>query len=85
MTSVASLPENIAAYARVQNALEADHWGEYVVFFDGEMRGTFPTFPEAMVFAIERWGRGPYLIRQIGRPPFVMPASVQYRRIYAEG
>ena len=82
---VATLSENIAAYAKAQNALETNHWGEYAVFYDGDMQGTFQEFHEAMAFAAERWGRGPYLIRQVGRPPLVMPASVQFRRIYADG
>ena len=82
---VATLSENIAAYERAQIALESDHRGEYAVFYGGEMQGTFREFHEAMAFASERWGRGPYLIRQVGRPPVVMPASVQFRRVYADG
>ena len=82
---VATMSQNIAAYEKVRGALETDHWGEFAVFYDGEMKGAFQEFPEAMAFAAEQWGRGPYLIRQVGRPPLVMPASVQFRRIYADG
>lgn len=84
MACVATLSENIDAYEEVRNSLEADQRGRYVVFYDGGMRGDFPDFNEAMNFACQRWGRGPYLVRQVGRPPFVLPASIQYRRIYPD-
>ena len=84
MTEVATLSENIVAYEQVRNELEADKWGRYVVFYDGNMQGDFPDFSEAMQFACQRWGRGPYLVRQVGRPPFVLPASIQYRRLHAD-
>ena len=79
--TVATLSENIAAYEKAQNALETDHWGKYVVFYGEEMQGTFQEFHEAAEFAVKQWGRGPYLIRMVGRSEFVMPASVQYRII----
>ena len=80
-----TLTENIGAYEEMQGTLEADKFGRWVVFFDGKLKGDFADFGEAIEFAVERWGRGPYLIRQVGRPPFTMPASVQYRRVYADG
>ncbi len=80
-----TLSENIAAYEKMQNLLETDKWGRWVVFYDGKLEGDFTEFHEAMESAVERWGRGPYLIRQVGEPPFILPASVQYRRIYADG
>ena len=83
MATVATLTENITAYEAMQNTLEADHWAQYVVFYDGQLQGIFKEFQPAIEFAAERWGRGPYLIREVGRPPFVMPASVQYRPIDA--
>ena len=80
-----TLSENITAFEEMQNILEADKWGRWVVFYDGRFEGDFPEFQPAIEFAVERWGRGPYLIRQVGRPPFAVPASVQNRRIYADG
>ena len=74
MADAATLSENIAAYEAVRNTLEADKWGRYVVFYDGELRGDFPDLNEAMDFACQHWGRVPYLVRQVGRPPFVLPA-----------
>ena len=80
-----TLTENINAYERMQHVLEADKLGKWVVLYDGELTGEFSEFHEAVEFAVARWGRGPYLVRQVGRPPFTVPASVQYRRIYADG
>ena len=69
-----TLSENIAAFEAIQNILEADKLGRWVVFYDGRLEGDFSEFQPAIEFAVERWGRGPYLIRQVGRPPFVVPA-----------
>ena len=80
-----TLTENITAYEKLQSVLEADKLGKWVIFYDGTLEGEFDDFPEAIEFAVERWGRGPYLIREVGRPPFTVPASVQYRRIDADG
>lgn len=76
MADVATLSENIAEYEKMQRLLETDHWGEYAVFYDREFLGTFKEFPDAATFAAKRWGRGPYLIRKIGRQTIVLPASV---------
>ncbi len=46
MADVATLMGNIASYEASQNILEADKWGRYVVFYDGEMQGDFPDFPK---------------------------------------
>ena len=83
MAPAATLTENITAYEAMQNTLEADHWAQYVVFYNEQLQGSFDEFQPAIEFAAERWGHGPYLIRQVGRPPFVTPASVQYRPIDA--
>ena len=85
MADVATLSENIAAYEGMQRLLETDCWGEYAVFYDREFRGSFKEFHDAACFAVERWGRGPYLIRKVGRTHFVLPASLRFRRFYAEG
>ena len=73
MAEPATLKENIAEYEKMQARLEADHWGEHVVFYDREFRGAFKEFHQAMRFAYTRWGRGPYLIREVGAPPMRLP------------
>lgn len=75
----------IAAYEKVQSDLEADHWGEWVVFYGGVLQGTFGDFQKAANAAVTRFGRGPYLIQQVGTPREIhLPASLLYPPIYAD-
>ena len=73
---MAKLSIEIAAYERMRDALETDHFGEWVVVHDEELIGTYRSFKAAAGVAIARFGRGPYLIRQVGEPPFRLPASL---------
>ena len=84
MAEVATLEENIEAYEKIQGLMETDHWGKHVVFYDREFRGSFKEFYQAIEFALERWGRGPYLIRKVGRPPVVHVPTVFSRLPHAE-
>ena len=77
----ASLTEELKAYERMRSTLETDHLGKWVVFHHQEFIGVFDSFETAAPFAVERFGRGPYLIRQIGAPPITLPASVLYRPV----
>ena len=80
---MATLKSEIAAYARMSNDLEIEHLGEWVVVRDEKLAGTYDSFEKAAEDAVERFGRGPYLIRRVGAPPLVLPASVQYRPVHA--
>ena len=77
-----ALQKEIDAYERMQDHLEAEHFRKWVVFHDEELIGTYESFQDAAVDAVERFGRGPYLIRQVGRPPMILPSSILYRRVY---
>ena len=54
-------------------------FGKWALFYDEEFVGTYDTDREAVGTAIEKFGRGPYLIRQIGVKPVPPLASVIYR------
>ena len=73
---MATLNSEIAAYARMRNDLEIEHLGEWVVVRDEKLAGTYESFEKAAEDAVVRFGRGPYLIRRVGAPPLVLPASV---------
>ena len=73
-----SLTKEIAAFERMRETLEAEHFGEWVVVHSENLVGTFSTFELAADEATPRVGEGPYLIREIGAAPFVLPASVLY-------
>jgi hypothetical protein len=75
---MANVTEDIAAFDAKRSALETDHLGEWVVFHDRNLIGVYPTMEKAAEDAVRRFGRGPYLIRQVGAPPITLPASVMY-------
>ena len=73
---VATLDKNIAAYEKMRDYLETEHFHKWVVFYDKEFIGSYDDFQDAGYDAMKRFGRGPYLIRQVGvkkviRLPFV--------------
>lgn len=70
------LEREISAFDRLSPQLEAHHRGKWVVVHDEALVGAFDTLDAAAREAVTRFGRGPYLIRQVGAPPFVLPASV---------
>lgn len=76
-----TLREQIAAYDEMRDFLERYHYREWVVFHDGELVDTYDSFESAADDAVTRFGRGPYLIRQVGAPPVRLPSSVQYRPV----
>ena len=80
--ATATLLDNISAYDALRDVLETEHYGKWVLFHDRELIGAYDDFQEVANEAVTRFGRGPYLIRQVGEPPLVLPASVQYRPVY---
>ena len=82
---MAKLSEEIAAYERMRNELETDYLGLWVVVHDEELIGTYDSFQTAAETAVERFGRGPYLIRRVGEPPMTLPASLRFRPVHASG
>ena len=75
---MATLKDNVKAYDALRDELEARHMGEWVVIYDKRLVGTFPEFHQATMFAIERFGRGPYHIKQIGEPPFNLSPTLTF-------
>lgn len=76
---MSTLTDEIAAFDRQKADLEAEHFGQWVVFKSGALVGIFDSFDAAASDAVERFERGPYLIRQVGAAPVNLPASVMYR------
>ena len=72
------LSSQMAAYDEIRNRLETDYFGKWVVFHHMELINTYTSFEDAAVDAIRKFGRGPYLIRQVGAPPPRLPAILQY-------
>ena len=78
-----TLSQQIAVYEEMRNVLEADYFGKYVIFHNRTFIGAYDSFQDAAVVAVERFGRGPYLIRQVGAGPVTLPASILYRPVNA--
>ena len=79
------LKGEMAAYEQMREDLEIEHLGEWVVVHGGKLIGTYEDFQEAAGTAVERFGRGPYLLKRIGEPPLRLPASLLYRPVRADG
>ena len=78
---MALLSKEIAAYDRMRDVLEMDYFGKWVIVHDEELVGTYDESGDAVNDAIRRFGRGPYLIKQVGEPPLTLPASILYRPV----
>ncbi len=72
------LDEEIAFYETLRSELEAHCLGRWVLVHDRKLVGNYDSFEAAATDAVERFGGGPYLIRQVGAPPVTLPASVMY-------
>ncbi len=75
---MADVKSDIAAYTKMQDELEAKHMGKWVLFHNEAFVAIYDSFEKAAEDAVRRFGRGPYLIRQVGAPPVTLPASVMY-------
>lgn len=78
---MSTLTEEIAAYEGMQRRLEIDHFGKWVVVHNRELAGIYDSFQAAAEDGVERFGRGPYLIRGVGAAPITLPASALYRPV----
>ncbi len=80
---MADITKEIEAYKEMREELEKSHTGKWVVIHDQKLAGVYETFDQAAQEAVSHFGAGPYLIRQVGAPPVVLPASVVYNITYA--
>lgn len=81
---MATIDEEIIAFEKMRAELEKDHMGEWVLIRDQRLVAFFDGFERAAEEAVRQFGRGPYLIRQIGAPPVTLPASVMYHPAHAD-
>jgi hypothetical protein len=75
---MADVDKDIAAYDALQGQLEANHMSKWVLIRDEALIGVYESLETAAADAVKKFGRGPYLIRQVGAPPITLPASVVY-------
>ena len=72
------LIQDIAVYEKMQEKLEAQFIGKWVLIHDKVLIGQYDSFAEAAEYAVKNFGQGPYLIRQVGAPAVTLSASVMY-------
>jgi hypothetical protein len=70
------IQDEIRAYEAIQAKLEAEHLGEWVLMRDQKLIGLFPSFEQAAAEGLRLFGRGAYLVREIGAEPIRLPVSV---------
>ncbi len=73
------LETEIAAYEAMREELERHYKGKFVIFHGKDFIGAFDTLDAAASEAVRQFGRGPYLIRQVGVPPAPISASLAAR------
>jgi hypothetical protein len=81
---MANLTDEIKAYETARADLEARFLGRWVLFHERQLVDTFDCFENAADNAVRRFGRGPYLIRQVGAGSVTLPVSVLYNPVHAE-
>jgi hypothetical protein len=77
--AMANIDDEIRAYEQMRDTLEQHHLGKFVVIRDGVLVGAFDTIETAAKEAAQKFGGGPYLIRQVGAPTTIpMPSSLAH-------
>ena len=77
---MSAVTDEIEEFDKMRSSLEAAHMGCWVLMHDRQLINVYDSFELAADDAVGRFGRGPFLIRQIGAPPITLPASVMYHR-----
>jgi len=77
---VSAIQPEIDAFKTMQTKLEAEHMGEWILMRNGQIIGFFQSFELAAAEGLRQFGRGPYLVREIGAEPIRLPVSVIYHR-----
>ena len=78
------LQQEIAAFERERTELEQHHKGKWALIQGDVLVGVYDSFENAANEGVSRFGAGPFLIRQVGAPPVVLPASVMYHPAHAK-
>ena len=74
-----TLEENIKAFEKMNDELKSKHMNKWVLFYDCKLIDIYDSFENASNYAIKQFGSGPYLIRQVGAQPIILPVNVFVR------
>ena len=70
------LTAELETLKRERKRLEREHMGKWVLIHGDEVVSTFDTFENAADEGLRLFGRGPFLIRQVGRDVVDIPIAV---------
>lgn len=77
---MSTIEDEIEAFEKMRSELEAKHMGQWVLIYERALVNLYESFEGAADDAVSRFGRGPFLIRQVGAQPMPLPVSVMYHR-----
>ncbi len=72
---MSDLDKDILFYNKIQGDLESGKW---VLIHNQKLISTHESFEKAAEEAVRLFAAGPYLIRQVGALPLVLPTSVVF-------
>ena len=75
---MADMNDNISAFEEMLPDLEKKHMGKWALFYEKKLQDVYDSFELAAMDATGRFGRGPFLIRQVGSASVTLPASVAF-------
>ena len=78
------LEREIRAYAKLRDKLEAESFGQWAVVYGDDLAGIYESLEAAADVAVGRFGRGPYLIRQIGKDSVTLNIPTVWRVFNAD-
>jgi hypothetical protein len=81
---MANLTDEINAYEAARSDLESKYLGRWVLMHERKLVDTYDCFENAADQAVRRFGRGPYLIRQVGAQSVSLPVSVLYNPVHED-
>jgi len=81
---MANLTDEINAYEAARSDLESKYLGKWVLMHERQLIDTYDCFENAADQAVRRFGRGPYLIRQVGAQSVTLPVSVLYNPVHED-
>ena len=80
---MSDLNDDIKVFDEMRQELEQKYTGKWVLIYNQKLVSVYDNFEKAAEDAVSKFGTGPYLIRQIGARPIVLPSSLLFRIGYA--
>jgi hypothetical protein len=80
---MADLSLEMKVYESMKESLESNYSGKWVLIHGNELIEIYDKFEDAAEDAVNKFGNGPYLIRQVGAIQTFLPSSMLFQLINA--